>query len=55
MGQIKPHPRYEVVSMRVSYEEREAIENFTARAGMSISDALREAAQQAGMFKGGMN
>ena len=49
MGQIKPHPRYEVVSMRVSYEEREAIENFTARAGMSIS------AQQAGMFKGGMN
>ena len=55
MGQIKPHPRYEVVSMRVSYEEKEAIEQFIDRAGMSISDALREAAQQAGMFKGGMN
>ena len=47
MGRQKKNPRYEVVSLRVSDEEKENIQTIADRTKMSVSDLLREAANQA--------
>lgn len=51
MGLTKASPRYEVVSMRVTSEEKQTIETAAQRAGMNTSDALRDAARRAGLFR----
>lgn len=43
MGSMKEHPRYHVVSMRISDEEREALEVFARRTRRSVSQLMREA------------
>lgn len=43
MGRMRENPRYNVISMRISDEEREHLENIMARTHMSISDIMREA------------
>lgn len=50
MGKCKPDPRYHIVSMRLSDEEKEAfLRNIN---GITMSDALRAAAEAAGLFRG---
>lgn len=57
MGKTKANPRYGVISMRVTEDEKETIAALARGAKMSTSDALRAAAQQAGLFndKGGQH
>jgi len=55
MGRQKESPRYEVISLRVSDDEKEIISNIARRAEMSVSDLLREAIQRAGLFKEGIS
>jgi predicted DNA-binding protein len=43
MGSMKEHPRYNVVSLRVSDEEREALEDFVMLTRRSVSQLMREA------------
>jgi hypothetical protein len=43
MGKMREYPRYNVISMRVSDEEREHLENIMERTHKSISDIMREA------------
>jgi uncharacterized protein (DUF1778 family) len=43
MGKIKERPRYNVISMRVSDEEKEALEQVTRITRKSVSDLMREA------------
>jgi hypothetical protein len=43
MGNFKENPKYNVVSMRVSDEEKAALEEFTRVTRMSISKIMREA------------
>ena len=43
MGSMKEHPRYNVVSLRISDEEREALEDFVVRTQRSVSQLMREA------------
>jgi uncharacterized protein (DUF1778 family) len=43
MGRIKERPRYNVISMRVSDEEKEALEQVTRITRKSVSDLMREA------------
>jgi len=43
MGLMKEHPRYHVVSMRISDEEREALEAFAQQTRRNISQLMREA------------
>ena len=43
MGNFKENPKYNVVSMRVSDEEKAALEEFTRITSMSISKIMREA------------
>ena len=43
MGSMKEHPRYHVVSMRISDEEREALEAFAHRTRRNMSQLMREA------------
>ena len=43
MGSMKEHPRYNVVSLRISDEEREALEDFVVRTRRSVSQLMREA------------
>lgn len=43
MGRMRENPRYNVISMRISDEEREHLENIMERTHMSISDIMREA------------
>ena len=43
MGSMKENPRYNVVSLRVSDEEREALEDFVVLTKRSISQLMREA------------
>jgi len=40
---MKEHPRYNVVSLRISDEEREALEDFVVRTQRSVSQLMREA------------
>ncbi len=41
----KENPRYHVLSVRVSREDREAIEKFSKEVNMKVSDLMREALQ----------
>jgi predicted DNA-binding protein len=43
MGRMRENPRYNVISMRISDEEREHLENIMERTRLSISDIMREA------------
>lgn len=43
MGRMRENPRYNVISMRISDEEREHLENIMEKTHMSISDIMREA------------
>jgi predicted transcriptional regulator len=46
MRSLKKHPRCYVVSIRVTDEERIALEELTRGSSMSISNLMREALQQ---------
>jgi predicted DNA-binding protein len=43
MGKIKEQPRYNVISMRISDEEKEALEQVRRMTRKSVSDIMREA------------
>lgn len=43
MGRMRENPRYNVISMRISDEEREALQEIMQTSQMSISDIMREA------------
>ena len=43
MGSMKEHPRYKVVSLRISNEEREALDDFAVLTQLSVSQIMREA------------
>lgn len=43
MGRMRENPRYNVISMRISDEEREHLENIMEKTQLSISDIMREA------------
>jgi predicted transcriptional regulator len=45
MGKYKENPKYNVVSMRVSDEEKLALEEMTRHSSKSISRLMREAMQ----------
>ena len=46
MGAMKAHPRYNVVSIRVSDEELEALQDFCRECNKSVSTIMREAMSQ---------
>ena len=43
LGRMKERPRYNVISMRISDEEKEALEQVTRMTRKSVSDLMREA------------
>lgn len=43
MGSMKESPRYNVVSLRISDEEREALDDFVRHTSRSVSQLMREA------------
>lgn len=43
MGKMRENPRYNVISMRISDEERKDLENLVQRTHKSVSDIMREA------------
>ena len=43
MGRMSQHPRYNVISMRISDEERELLEELMHTTHKSVSDIMREA------------
>lgn len=43
MGRMRENPRYNVISMRISDEEREALERIMQETSMTVSDIMREA------------
>ncbi|MGD0585393.1 MAG: ribbon-helix-helix protein, CopG family [Oryzomonas sp.] len=43
MGRMRENPRYNVISMRVSEEEREQLNVFMDKNHKSVSDIMREA------------
>ena len=43
MGRMRENPRYNVISMRVSDEEREQLESLVRRTHKSVSYIMREA------------
>ena len=43
MGRMRENPRYNVISMRISDEEREHLETLMDKTHLSISDIMREA------------
>jgi len=45
MGKTKEVPRYQVVSMRVSDEERKSIQELASDLSVNISDMMRSALQ----------
>lgn len=45
MGRMRENPRYNVISMRISDEERETLELIMGRTHKSISDIMRDAMQ----------
>ena len=46
MGAMKAHPRYNVVSIRVSDEELEALQDVCRESNKSVSTIMREAMSQ---------
>jgi len=45
MNKCKEQPRYHVVSVRVSDEERDALEKLSLESNKKVSDLMREALQ----------
>jgi len=45
MGKSKENPKHTVVSLRVSAEEKEALEEISRQSRISISNLMREAMQ----------
>lgn len=43
MGRMRENPRYNVISMRISDEEREQLELLMDKTHKSVSDIMREA------------
>jgi hypothetical protein len=43
MGRMRENPRYNVISMRISDEEREVLLEIMQTTQMSVSDIMREA------------
>ncbi len=43
MGAAKDHPRYNVVSLRVSDKDREALDDYARKTRRSVSELMREA------------
>ncbi len=43
MGRMRENPRYNVISMRISDEERETLEQLVQTTHKSVSDIMREA------------
>ncbi len=43
MGRMRENPRYNVISMRISDEERETLEVLMEHSHKSVSDIMREA------------
>ncbi|MRR57696.1 MAG: ribbon-helix-helix protein, CopG family [Deltaproteobacteria bacterium] len=43
MGRMREHPRYNVISMRISDEEREMLQLIMQTTEKSMSDIMREA------------
>jgi len=43
MGKMRENPRYNVVSMRISDDERVELENLMSVTDKSVSDIMREA------------
>ena len=45
MGRMRENPRYNVISMRISDEERETLEQIMDSTKKSVYDIMREAMQ----------
>jgi len=43
MGRMRENPRYNVISMRISDEERDRLQQIMEATQMSVSDIMREA------------
>lgn len=43
MGRMRENPRYNVISMRISDEERETLQEMVQSTQKSVSDIMREA------------
>lgn len=43
MGRMRENPRYNVISMRISDDERVELENLVTVTDKSVSDIMREA------------
>lgn len=52
MGRMRENPRYNVISMRISDEERDTLESIMNTTHKSVSDIMREAME---LFKTQMN
>ena len=52
MGRMRENPRYNVISMRISDEERDTLEMIMNTTHKSVSDIMREAME---LFKAQMN
>ncbi len=48
MGKMRENPRYNVISMRISDDERNELESLMSMTNKSVSDIMREAM---GLFK----
>ncbi|MBI1921442.1 MAG: ribbon-helix-helix protein, CopG family [Geobacter sp.] len=48
MGRMRENPRYNVISMRISDEEREMLQTIMETTSKSVSEIMREAME---MFK----
>jgi len=52
MGRMREHPRYNVISMRISDEERDTLQQIMQTTQKSVSDIMREAME---LFKSKWN
>jgi hypothetical protein len=52
MGRMRENPRYNVISMRISDEERDTLEMIMNTTHKSVSDIMREAME---LFKSQMS
>ncbi len=43
MGRMRENPRYNVISMRISDEEKDTLEQLMSSTHKSVSDIMREA------------
>jgi hypothetical protein len=52
MGRMSENPRYNVISMRISDDERECLQEIMSTTRMSVSDIMREAME---LFRSQLN